>query len=86
MEYKHNEDRYLTEIKEYIDETYSLHYAHPTIGTLEFINDLSLGDGFIRGNIIKYVSRNKVGQQRSDILKIIHYGILLLDSHDNKKN
>jgi hypothetical protein len=44
-------------------------------------NDLS--DAYCRANIIKYASRmNKKGQARKDVLKILHYAILLLGTSE----
>ena len=84
IDYKYNENKYLYEVGEYIDKTYGQHYAKGSIETLEYINDIGIGNEFIRGNIIKYASRqgSKEGQERKDILKIIHYGLMLLDNHD----
>ena len=50
----------------------------------EFIFDNGHGVGFTIGNIMKYAQRygKKNGHNRDDILKIIHYAIMLLHVHD----
>jgi hypothetical protein len=84
--YKYSEDKLLKEIQNYIDSTYTEHYANGLDGiqTTEFIIDNGDGIGFTRGNVIKYAQRygKKGGYNRKDILKIIHYAIILLHVHD----
>jgi hypothetical protein len=84
--YKYNEDELLKELKAYIDSTYTEHYANGLDGiqTTEFIIDNGDGIGFTRGNVIKYAQRygKKNGYNRKDILKIIHYAIIMLYVHD----
>ena len=71
MDYKFNE--------EYIDKTYEQHYASGNIQATEFIFDSQHGAGFCIGNIIKYAQRygKKNGQNPDDLLKIIHYAVML---------
>jgi hypothetical protein len=84
--YKYSEDKLLKEIQDYVDSTYSEHYANGLDGiqTTEFIIDNGDGIGFTRGNVIKYAQRygKKGGYNRKDILKIIHYAIIMLHVHD----
>ena len=77
--YKFKEDILLAEIKKYIDGTYSSHYTG-TIQPTELIISNNQGTGFCLGNIIKYASRygKKAGQNKQDLLKIIHYSIIAL--------
>ena len=79
MDYKFNEDKALEFIKEYIDKTYEQHYASGNIQATEFILDSQHGAGFCIGNIIKYAQRygKKNGQNPDDLLKIIHYAVML---------
>ena len=86
MEYKYNEDKLLEEIKQYIDLTYSQHYSLNKFQTTEFIIDSGHGEGFCIGNILKYAHRygKKAGKNRKDLLKVIHYGIIALYTHDNE--
>ena len=85
--YKFKEDQVITEIKEWIDSTYDKHYSMNKIQSTEFINDAGHGVGFCLGNIIKYAQRygKKDGYRREDVLKIIHYAIILLSIESDKE-
>jgi len=80
IEYKYNEDAALTELHEYIDSTYDEHYSKNKYQATEFIIDGGHGEGFCIGNILKYAQRygKKSDKNRSDLLKLIHYGIIAL--------
>lgn len=82
--YIFNEDKALQEIKEYIDGTYSQHYAQNKYQSTDFIVDSGHGEVFCVGNIIKYAQRygKKDGKNRKDILKVIHYAIILLSVNE----
>ena len=86
MNYKFNEGEILKEIQQYIDDTYVQHYAAGKIQSTEFIIDAGHGEGFALGNIIKYAQRygKKNGFDKSDLLKVIHYGIIALSIHENR--
>ena len=82
--YKFNEDKVLKQLKVYIDKTYDQHYSTDKIQATEFIIDSGMGEGFCMGNIIKYAKRygKKAGKNDLDLLKIMHYTIILLGSKD----
>ena len=83
--FKYNEDAILKELKEYISATYNQHYSSEGIQTLDLIESCGDGEAFCRSNILKYASRyDKKGTARRDIMKILHYAVLLL--HFNDKN
>ena len=86
-DYVFNEEKILEEIKDGIDSTYSSHYAQNKIQSTEFIADAGHGEGFCIGNIIKYAQRygKKNGYNRDDLIKIVHYAIIMLCLHDNKE-
>ena len=86
INYKFNEDKLLQELKEYVDATYGQHYASDKYQATDVIIDSGHGTGFCIGNIIKYAKRygNKNGYNRKDLLKILHYGIIMLDIHDRE--
>lgn len=88
INYKFHEDRILNELKAYIDSTYDEHYSKSKFQATEFIIDGGHGVGFTVGNILKYAQRygKKNGFERKDILKIIHYAIILLHIHDSQIN
>ena len=80
VKYKYNEDNTLDELREYIDSTYDEHYSKNKFQATEFIIDGGHGEGFCIGNILKYAQRygKKDGNNRRDLLKVIHYGIIAL--------
>jgi hypothetical protein len=88
MEYKFNERRYIVELKEYIDNTYGEHYASDKYQATDIIIDSGHGEGFCIGNIMKYAKRygNKDGKNRKDLLKILHYCIIMLNILDKETN
>jgi len=79
--YRFDEDKLLTEIKAYIDGTYSKHYAtNGGIQAMDAITATGAGVGFCVGNILKYAWRlgKKDGFNKLDIMKVIHYSIILM--------
>jgi hypothetical protein len=86
--YKFNEDIVINELKNYIDSTYDAHYSMNKIQSTEFIFDAEHGEGFCLGNVIKYAQRygKKDGKNEKDLLKIIHYTIILLGSQLGSKD
>ena len=85
--YKYSEDKILKELDEYIVGTYNQHYSagDDEIQTLDLIAACGDGEPFCRSNILKYASRyDKKGTARRDIMKILHYAVLLM--HFNDKN
>ena len=77
----------LKELKDYINGTYNQHYSagDDKIQTLDLIEACGDGESFCRSNILKYASRyDKKGTARRDIMKILHYAVLLM--HFNDKN
>jgi len=80
---KYNEDKIIKEISEYVNNTYDEHYSEGEVQTLDFIDACGDAKAFCRSNILKYASRyDKKGTPRKDILKIIHYAMLLLHFND----
>ena len=80
MTYKFDEDGALDELRDYIDTTYAGHYATDKYQATDIIIDSGFGEGFCMGNIIKYCKRygRKNGKNRDDIMKILHYAIIML--------
>ena len=84
---KYSEERILKELRDYIVRTYNQHYSSgdDKIQTLDLIEACGDGEAFCRSNILKYASRyDKKGTARRDIMKILHYAVLLM--HFNDKN
>lgn len=79
--WKYNEDVILKEIREYLGSTYHSHYTSQDskTQTLDLIESIGDAEPFCRSNAIKYLSRfgKKNGKSKQDILKAIHYCILL---------
>ena len=85
--WKYDEEEILKELLEYIRGTYNQHYSagDDKIQTLDLIDACGDGEAFCRSNILKYASRyDKKGTARRDIMKILHYAVLLM--HFNDKN
>ena len=84
VNYKYDEGLILQEVKKYIDATYDEHYSQNKYQSTEFIIDSGHGEGFCIGNILKYAQRygRKEDKNRSDLLKLIHYGIIALHVND----
>tara|TARA_B100000965_G_scaffold272416_1_gene230480 strand:+ start:11424 stop:11855 length:432 start_codon:yes stop_codon:yes gene_type:complete len=83
--YKYDEDKVLEVAREYISRTYSGHYTSEgsNVQTLDLIEAVGDAKAFCRCNAIKYLSRyEKKGRPSNDILKAIHYCVLLY--HFNK--
>ena len=86
IEYKFNEGRLIGEFKDYIDSTYDAHYCTSGIQSSEVIIDRGRGMGFFLGNVDKYSSRygnkGEVSDHRKDLMKVLHYALLALHTHD----
>ena len=86
IDYKFNEGALLAELQEYVDATYGEHYSRNRFQSSEFIMDCGHGMGFFLGNVLKYTQRygKKDGHNRKDLLKAVHYIVLLMNSEDQK--
>ena len=93
--WKYNEDKILKDVENYVSSTYSGHYCgdeedYADIQTIDLMAAKKLGAGFCQSNILKYGSRygNKDGRNKRDLLKVIHYAMLLLhfDKHYSRKD
>tara|TARA_R100001015_G_C4498013_1_gene73438 strand:+ start:187 stop:486 length:300 start_codon:yes stop_codon:yes gene_type:complete len=85
--YKFNENELIEELKNYIYDTYGQHYATDKYQATDVIIDSGHGEGFCIGNIMKYAKRygNKDGKNRKDLMKILHYAIIMLYVHDEEE-
>jgi len=92
VKYKFDEDSALKELGQYIDSTYTAHYSTNKYQATDMIIDAGHGEGFCMGNIMKYAKRygRKDGKNRADLMKILHYGIIMLyvenDNETKRKN
>lgn len=87
IDYKRNEDKIIAGIKQYIDSTYSAHYSSSSgRDVVDDWDDAGITKEMCLGNMIKYVKRfgKKEGYNPKDIMKVIHYGIFLLNELQNE--
>ena len=88
IDYKYDEDKYIAEFAEYINSTYEQHYGSKGVQVLEMIMAQGHGTGFCIGDIQKYAGRyGKKGTRddaRKDLIKVLHYALLMLYVHDNE--
>ena len=91
--YKYHEEEILKDIEEYVSGTYQGHYTGNShefrkVQTIDLMASKDLASGFCQANILKYGSRygNKGGKNQKDLMKVIHYAMLLLhfDGHYSK--
>ena len=88
---KYGEDRGIRDLKDYVSSTYSGHYTsqNNNVQTLDLIQSVGDAESFCRSNAIKYLSRyDKKGQAKRDILKAMHYCLLLyyFSGHANEND
>jgi len=93
--WKYNEDKILKDIQDYVTSTYGSHYcghnqAYRDTQTIDLMAAKDLAAHFCQANILKYGSRygDKDGRNKRDLLKVIHYAMLLLhfDGHYSRQN
>ena len=78
--FKYNEDKALKDAQDYVRSTYKGHYTTKgsNTQTLDLIESVGDAESFCRSNAIKYLSRyDKKGTPKNDILKAMHYCLLL---------
>ena len=89
-QYKYHEEEILKDIEEYVSRTYSGHYTGSKhefrkVQTIDLMAARDIAPQFCQANILKYGSRygSKDGRNKTDLLKVIHYAMLLLhfDGH-----
>ena len=88
--FKYHEDEILKDIQEYVSRTYQGHYTGTKhefrkVQTIDLMAARDIAAQFCQANILKYGSRygSKDGRNKTDLLKVIHYAMLLLhfDGH-----
>ena len=88
--FKYHEEELLKDIQEYVSGTYQGHYTgksheYRNVQTIDLMASKELAAAFCQANILKYGSRygNKDGKNKKDLMKVIHYAMLLLhfDNH-----
>lgn len=93
INYRFNEPALIEELRQYVDSTYSQHYAAGAAGfeppiepiqTNEFIMSQCTTTEPLKHSVMKYAARygKKEGYNRKDLMKILHYTLLWLNYHD----
>lgn len=83
--YKYNEDQAIASIQSYVDSTYGQHYVgNGDVQTVDFWRSLGSLETTSRDTAIKYLARygKKGGKNRKDLLKAVHYIILMMYALD----
>ena len=88
--FKYHEKEILKDIEEYVSGTYKGHYTgnsheYRNVQTLDLMAARSVASGFCQANILKYGCRygSKDGKNKKDLMKVIHYAMLLLHFDDH---
>ena len=88
--FKYHEEEILKDIEEYVSATYRGHYTgsrheYRNVQTIDLMAAQELASGFCQANILKYGSRygSKEGKEKKDLMKVIHYAMLLLHFDDH---
>ena len=85
---KYEEDKGIRDLQDYIPTTYKGHYTSKgtNVQTLDLIESVGDAEAFCRSNAIKYLTRyDKKGFPKQDILKAMHYCLLLYYFSGNTK-
>ena len=92
-QYKYHETEIMNDIEDYVSGTYNGHYTgreheYRNVQTIDLMAARDIAPQFCQANILKYGSRygSKDGKNKKDLLKVIHYAMLLLhfDEHYGK--
>ncbi len=91
--FRYDEEQILKDIREYVSATYRSHYTatepgnYKDIQTIDLMAVKDLASAFCQANILKYGSRygSKDGKNKKDLMKVIHYAMLLLHFDDHYK-
>ena len=79
-DYDYNEGQYLKDIENYVNGTYGEHYVAKDIQVVDIWESLGSLESTARDTAIKYLCRygKKDGKNKKDLLKAIHYIILMM--------
>jgi len=83
-QYNYGEPGYVQELVEYIDSTYGQHYVNKGIQVVDVWQSMGSLNTTARDTAIKYLARygKKNGRNRKDLLKAMHYIILMMYAED----
>jgi len=81
MAFKYDEDKILDEVRAYIESTYNQHYVNEENNTqlIDIVSNYELF-AFAKVSALKYIDRygKKEGANRKDLLKAIHYIVMMM--------
>lgn len=77
---KYNEDKAVEEIRAYLMATYGQHYVSSSLQTFDVWESMGSLESSCRDTAIKYLMRygKKEGRNRKDLLKAIHYIVIMM--------
>ena len=83
--YKYSEDNYIQDIQDYVDSTYGQHYVNDGIQVVDVWQSRGTLSTTAADTAIKYIMRygKKDGNNRKDLLKAVHYIMLMMYADDN---
>jgi hypothetical protein len=82
--YNYNEPELIEMLIEYINSTYGQHYVNQGIQVVDVWQSMGSLDTTARDTAMKYLARygKKEGKNRKDLLKAMHYIILMMYAED----
>lgn len=85
IKYKYNEDKIFDELQQYINSTYGAHYVNEGIQVIDVWKARGTLESTASDTALKYLMRfgKKDGKNRKDLLKAIHYIMLMMYTMDN---
>tara|TARA_B100000927_G_C16219613_1_gene370925 strand:+ start:48 stop:365 length:318 start_codon:yes stop_codon:yes gene_type:complete len=87
---KYNEDVILLLVQDYIKNSYNQHYSTDGKGlqAMDIFRNMEIDKNFCHANAIKYLLRygKKKGKNEEDLIKAIHYIVLLISSERKDKH
>lgn len=87
-QYNYNEPEYIQALVDYIDSTYGQHYVNQGIQVVDVWQSMGSLNTTARDTAIKYLARygKKNGKNRKDLLKALHYIILMMYAEDTNED
>ena len=87
-QYNYNEPEILQELVDYVDSTYGQHYVNEGIQVVDVWQSMGSLNTTARDTAIKYLARygKKEGKNRKDLLKAMHYIILMMYAEDTRND
>lgn len=84
IQYKYKEDKLFEEIQNYINSTYGAHYVNEGIQVIDVWKARGTLETTASDTALKYLMRfgKKDGKNRKDLLKAIHYIMLMMYTMD----